>query len=364
MTDKVLVIGGGGRIGRSVAADVLAHTAAAVTVTGRRAAALFAMAERQGYLALDLDDEAGVEKAIAEHDLVIHCAGPFRGRNHHVLKSCLEQGKTYLDVADSPDYVNQALKYREKAEAAGVTAIVATGIFPGLSGSMARQGIEQLDRAEKAHLSYLVAGSGGAGVTVMRTTFIELQTPFMSKIDGRWRAISPYSEREVFDFPRYGKGGVYWFNTIEAMTLVDTFPQLQTVVTKFGSYPDYYNRLTWLMARVPGGFLKNNRVVEALSRISYRMTEFTDPRTGVGVSMRMEISGEKDGKETSCLLTLEHEDTAYCAGCGTGAIAELILNGTLSKPGVWSVEQSLSTPLFQQTLARRDLEVKQTLSVK
>ena len=357
MVQKVLVIGGGGRIGRSVAADILTHTAAQVTVTGRRAAASFALQNNQHYLALDLDDKPAVAAAIAQHDLTIHCAGPFRNRNHHVLLSCIAQGKPYLDVADSPDYVNQALKYKEQAQAAGVTAIVATGIFPGLSGSMARQGIEQLDEAERIHLSYLVAGSGGAGVTVMRTTFLELQTPFMSKINGRWKAISPYSEREVFNFPRYGKGGVYWFNTIEALTLADTFPNLKTIITKFGSHPDYYNRLTWLMARAPGNFLKNNSVIEALARISYRMTEWTDPHTGVGVSMRTEVNGKKDGKPATYISTLEHEDTAYCAGCGTGAIAQLILDGTLSKPGVWPVEQSLSTPLFEQTLEQRQLEV-------
>ena len=357
MTQKVLVIGGGGRIGRSVAADILTHTAAQVTVTGRRAAASFTLQNNQRYQPLNLDNEPAVEKAIAQHDLTIHCAGPFRNRNHHVLLSCITQGKPYLDVADSPDYVNQALKYRALAQAAGVTAIVATGIFPGLSGSMARQGIEQLDQAEKIHLSYLVAGSGGAGVTVMRTTFIELQTPFMSKISGKWKAISPYSDREVFNFPRYGKGGVYWFNTIEALTLADTFPQLKTIITKFGSHPDYYNRLTWLMARAPRRFLKSNRVIESLARISYRMTEWTDSHTGVGVSMRTAVSGQKDGKPATYILTLEHEDTAYCAGCGTGAIAQLILSNTLTKPGVWPVEQFLSTPLFKQTLEQRQLKV-------
>ncbi|PZO16540.1 MAG: saccharopine dehydrogenase [Leptolyngbya foveolarum] len=359
MTQKVLIIGGGGRIGRSVAADILTHTAAQVTVTGRQAAALFALKNNQTYQALNLDDEPAVEKAIAQHDLTIHCAGPFRSRNHHILLSCIAQGKPYLDVADSPDYVNQALKYREQAQAAGVTAITATGIFPGISGSMVRQGVEQLDKAKSAHMSYLVAGSGGAGVTVMRTTFIELQTPFMSKIQGKWKTISPYSEREVIEFPRFGKGGVYWFNTIEAMTLADTFPQLKTIVTKFGSVPDYYNRLTWLMARAPGNFLKNNQVIEALARISYRMTEFTDPYTGVGIAMRIEIDGEKDGKPATYISTIEHEDTAYCAGCGTGAIAQLVLNGTLAKPGVWPVEQSLPTDLFTETLEQRQLEIKQ-----
>ena len=222
---------------------------------------------------------------------------------------------------------------------------------------MVRQGIEQLDSAEKVHLSYLVAGSGGAGVTVMRTTFIELQTPFMSKIKGKWRAIAPYSQREVIDFPRYGKGGVYWFNTVEALTVADTFPQLKTIVTKFGSVPDYYNRLTWLMARAPKAILKNPNIIESVSKISYRMTQITDPKTGIGIAMRIAIEGEKDGNPTEYVSTFEHEDTAYCAGCGTGAIAQLILDGTLSKPGVWPVEQSLPTPLFEQTLKQRQLKI-------
>ena len=85
MAQKVLVIGGNGRIGRSVAADILTYTAAEVTVTGRQAAACFALQSNQRYQQLLLEDESAVERAIAQHDLTIHCAGPFRSRNHHVL---------------------------------------------------------------------------------------------------------------------------------------------------------------------------------------------------------------------------------------------------------------------------------------
>lgn len=360
MTQTVLVIGGNGRIGRSVAADVLTHTAAEVVVTGRQHSSEWLVGDglpRQRYQRLELSDHQAVEGAIAQHDLIIHCAGPFRHRDHHVLLSCIAQGKPYLDVADSPDYVNKALTYRQAAQEAGVTAVISTGIFPGISGSMVRQGIEQLDKAHTVHLSYLVAGSGGAGVTVMRTTFIELQTPFMSKLRGRWRAVDPYSQREVLTFPRYGKGGVYWFNTVEALTVADTFPEVKTIVTKFGSVPDYYNRLTWLMARMPRAALKNPTVIEKLSQISYRMTQFTDPYTGVGIAMRVQIEGEKAGKETTYLATFDHEDTAFCAGCGTGAIAQLILSNQLTRPGVWPVEQALSTPLFEQTLVQRELAI-------
>ena len=184
----------------------------------------------------------------------------------------------------------------------------------------------------------------------------------MSKINGRWRAIEPYSQREVLEFPRYGKGGVYWFNTVEALTVADTFPELKTIVTKFGSVPDYYNRMTWLMARLPKAVLNNKALIESVSQISYKMTQVTDPKTGVGIAMRMQIDGEKNGNAASYLATFDHEDTAFCAGCGTGAIAQLILTGQLTKPGVWPVEQILTTRQFEETLAQRKLSVTQEIS--
>ena len=51
--------------------------------------------------------------------------------------------------------------------------------------SIVRRKIEQLDQADKVHLSYVVGGSGGAGLTVMRSTFLGLQHPFEAWINGK-----------------------------------------------------------------------------------------------------------------------------------------------------------------------------------
>jgi len=52
-----------------------------------------------------------------------------------------------------------------------------------------------------------------------------------------------------------------------------------------------------------------------------------------------------------------HENTAVSAGAGTGSIAELMLMGKLNKPGVWPVEQALSTELFEQTMQSRGIKI-------
>lgn len=362
MTDQVLILGGRGRIGSSVAQDLVAHTQAKVTVTGRQTTPEVAASQeaepRVQFLTLDLADQEGLRKAIASHHLVIHCAGPFVYRDATVLKTCIEQGVNYLDVSDNRAFTRKALACRDAAAGKGVTAIINTGIFPGISNSMVRHDVEQLDEAERIHLSYVVAGSGGAGVTVMRTTFLGLQQPFEAWIDKQWQLVKPYSDRETMKFPTpYGNAGVYWFDMPEAFTLVDSFP-VKTVITKFGSVPDFYNRLTWIAAHIfPSSWLKNPNGIEFLSHVSHRMTSVSDRFSGIGVAIRSEVTGQKDGQFASVCSTLVHENTAVAAGAGTGSLAELMLMGKLNKPGVWPVEQALSTELFEQTMQSRGLKI-------
>ncbi|WP_026104027.1 saccharopine dehydrogenase family protein [Anabaena sp. PCC 7108] len=366
MTDQVLqvlIIGGKGRIGSSVAQDIATHTQAEITVTGRSPemgrGVSFDLGKKCHFLELDLANTDKLRNAIAQSDLVIHCAGPFHHRDTQVLEICIEQGVNYLDVSDHRSYTNKALILYKKAVDAGVTAIINTGIFPGISNSLVRQVIEQFDQPEKIHLSYLVSGSGGAGITVMRTTFLGLQHPFTAWINGNWEEIKPYTDRENINFPQpYGVSGVYWFDMPETITLPDSFPTVKTVITKFGSIPDFYNHLTWITAHIfPKWLMQRHYMIEFLSHVSHNMTSFTNMFTGIGVAVRAEVTGKKDGKTVVYSATLLHENTAVAAGIGTGSIAKLLLEGKLKHPGVLPVEAALPTNLFTQIMAERKIQI-------
>ncbi|WP_263971557.1 saccharopine dehydrogenase family protein [Leptolyngbya ohadii] len=373
MTQQVLILGGSGRIGRQVAADLLTYTLANITLAGRNGRIGMGVAQallneagatashRCQFLSVALDDQPALRAAIAESDLVIHCAGPFHRRNATVLNLCIELGVNYIDVSDHPSFTCKAIALRAKSEAAGITAIVNTGIFPGISNSMVRRDIEQLDHAHEVHLSYVVGGSGGAGRTVMQSTFLGLQRPFEAWIKGQRQLIQPYRDRELLSFPHFGRVGVYWFDMPESFTLADTFP-VKTVVTKFGSVPRFYSYLTWSVARwCPSRWLRSNAVIEFLSQVSYAMTEFSNRFSGVGVAIRSDVTGLKHGQKIRCRSTLFHPDTAEAAGMGTGTIAELILAGDLNKPGVWAPEQALKTSLFEAAMQKRGIEIYQQL---
>lgn len=365
--NRVLVIGGVGRIGQSVATDLVKHSEGVVTLTSRDSEAAQNSAASLGAqsqaLQLDLDDQGALDVAIASHDLVIHCAGPFHDRDARVLKTCIQNQVNYLDVSDHPSFTEKALQYQEQAQAAGVTAIINTGVFPGISNSMVRQDVEALDQADTIHLSYVVAGTGGAGVTIMRTTFLGLIESFPGWLQGKWQLIQPYSGREKITFPSpYGRVNVFWFDVPERLTLPQLFP-VQTVITKFGSVPEIYNGITWALAHwMPKPWLQNRRMIEFLSWGGFVTTQFTDRFSGIGVAMRSAVTGMREGQPTQAVSTLVLPDTAIAAGYGTGSIAQLILTQALDKPGVWPVEAAILTPLFQKTMVQRGVQVEQSIS--
>lgn len=354
-TSKVLVIGGYGRIGNSVASDIVNHTNAEVTITSR---SIHPQRDPFKFLLLDLNNQPQLIQAIANKDLVVHCAGPFHHRDGRVLEACINQGVNYIDVSDHRSFYQRVIKHHDRAIANGVMAILNTGIFPGISNSMVKQGVEQFEQPQKIHLSYVVAGSGGAGLTVMRTTFLGLKNKFSAWINGQWQDTLPYTEREVIEFPSpYGKTGVYWFDVPETYTFADSFP-VQTVVTKFGSIPDWYNHLTWITAHIfPEAWVSSPQGIEFFSQVSYAMTKVTDHFSGIGVAMRAEITGIKEGKNHRYCSTMVHPDTAIAAGAGTGAIAQLILAGKLNQPGIYPVEQALATDLFLEIMEDRQIEI-------
>ena len=356
MEKKVLVIGGCGRIGGCVAQDILNHTNSKVIVTSRNPQTQ--VTPPLVFLPLDLADTQTLKNAISSVNLVVHCAGPFHYRDGKVLETCIDLGVNYLDVSDHRSLYKKVIPWQAKAVKSGITAILNTGVFPGISNSMVKQGVEQLDRPQKIHLSYVVAGSGGAGVTVMRTTFLGLKSSFDVWLDGKWQPKKAYTEREIIEFPQpYGKTGVYWFDVAETYTFANSF-DVETVITKFGSVPDIYNHLTWITAHIfPQALTTSEFGIEFLSKVSYWMTTVTDKFSGIGVAMRAEITGIKAGKETKYCSTMIHANTAIAAGAGTGSIAQLILEGKLKKPGIYPVEQALPTELFLAAMRSRNIEI-------
>ncbi|MFN6462945.1 MAG: saccharopine dehydrogenase NADP-binding domain-containing protein [Nostoc sp. DedVER02] len=134
MTQQVLILGGSGRIGSQVAADLLTHTAVNVTIAGcnpeigEKACQSLVNSigettpQRCQFVSIYLDDLRRLQDTIAQLDLVVHCAGPFHHRNASVLKLCIDSGVNYVDVSDHASFTCKAIALQAEAQAAGITA--------------------------------------------------------------------------------------------------------------------------------------------------------------------------------------------------------------------------------------------------
>ena len=110
MAKKVLIIGGYGRIGSSVARDLVKHSDVEVTITSRQTKPEIKPFKS---LVLDLSDRHNLQQAIANYDLVIHCAGPFHHRDGRVLSCCIDAGVDYIDVSDHRSFYQRLLKNKK-----------------------------------------------------------------------------------------------------------------------------------------------------------------------------------------------------------------------------------------------------------
>ncbi|WP_433229113.1 saccharopine dehydrogenase NADP-binding domain-containing protein [Actinomadura formosensis] len=141
---NVLVIGGAGRVGRRVVAELVEHSGHAVTIADR----VPPEGSPVAFAEVDLADDAALARVLAGADVVVNTTGPFDLWGAKVLDVAIEQGVHYVDVCDDPAATEELMKRDAAARRAGVRAIVGLGVSPGLTnylGMIAARGLDEVD---------------------------------------------------------------------------------------------------------------------------------------------------------------------------------------------------------------------------
>lgn len=151
---RVLILGGGGAIGRKAAASAAACSAVDELVIADRslpAAERVAALHPHQATALELDvfDETALRAAMRTVDAVLNCAGPYYRTGVHCLQAAIAEKRTYLDVCDDWETTAAMLALDGEARAAGISAIIGMGASPGVTNLLARIAAAELDVCEK-----------------------------------------------------------------------------------------------------------------------------------------------------------------------------------------------------------------------
>ncbi|CAO2153358.1 unnamed protein product [Urochloa humidicola] len=295
---RVLVLGGAGRVGGSTATALSKLRPDLNILVGdknREKGESFAakLGEKSEFVQVDIRNASMLEKVLQGVDLVVHTAGPFqRAEECTVLQAAISTKTAYVDVCDDMDYSWRAKGFHEEAKSAGVPAITTAGIYPGVSNVMAAELVnaarsENGGEPERLRFFYYTAGSGGAGPTVLTTSFLLLGEDVIAYNKGEEIKLKPYSGAMNIDF---GKGvrkkNVYLLNLPEVKSAFKILG-VPTVSARFGTAPFFWNWGMQAFANfLPGDFLRDKNKVQKLVKSVDPLVRAIDGIAGERVSMR------------------------------------------------------------------------------
>jgi NAD(P)-dependent dehydrogenase (short-subunit alcohol dehydrogenase family) len=363
---RVLVVGGSGRVGGSVATQ-LTKRGAVVTVGGTKIENLEKSRERWkqlfekkskeisdiGFVLVDRESSSSVLNVleIGDYDMVVHTAGPFQGKvktPNGVIEGCIEKGVPYVDVCD--DYCTALAaksKFTGKAKSQKVPCVISTGCWPGVSSLMASLLIRKMLQADQTlkpedltvSFSFFTAGSGGAGATLLVATFLILAEKALTIRNGRRTPVSAMKEYSIVDFGDVvGKKPVAHLNLLETASIYEVFG-VGNVQALFGTSPGFWNTLLGGMARLPSSLLANEEIMTKLAIFSLPIVRVVDFFAGATNAMRCDVTTSKNAKLAATAI-YAHENLESCVGECVVAFCSAVLSGRV-EPGVHFPEEAI-----------------------
>ncbi|XP_052138553.1 uncharacterized protein LOC127757153 isoform X1 [Oryza glaberrima] len=344
---RVLVLGGTGRVGGSTATALSKlRPDLNILIAGRNREKGESLASKLGeeseFVQVDIRDRNMLEEALQDVDLVVHAAGPFQRENEcTVLQAAIATKTAYIDVCDDTDYSWRAKGFHEQAKDCGIPAITTAGIYPGVSNVMAAELVhaarsENAGEPERLRFFYYTAGTGGAGPTILTTSFLLLAEDVIAYNKGEEIKLKPYSGALSIDF---GKGvrkkDVYLLNLPEVKSAYKVLG-VPTVSARFGTAPFFWNWGMQAFANfLPVEFLRDKNKVLKLVGFVDPFVRAIDGIAGERVSMRVDLDCS-NGKNTIGLFS--HRKLSVSVGYATAAFVLAVLEGS-TQPGVWFPEE-------------------------
>ncbi|MGW4114587.1 saccharopine dehydrogenase family protein [Actinosynnema sp. NPDC004786] len=146
----------------TLVAELAVRRGLSPVLAGRDAAKLRPLADRLGleHRVFGLPDAA---RALADVDVVAHCAGPFSATSGPMVDACLRSGTHYLDITGEIDVFEAVARRHEDAERAGVVLLPGAGFDVVPTDCLAAMLHRALPTATHLDLAFVVQGGASAG---------------------------------------------------------------------------------------------------------------------------------------------------------------------------------------------------------
>lgn len=345
---RVLVLGSG-LIGHAVAADLSGefdvHVADADMHTLEAVSAAFSVTPVHA----DLSDAARLQHLAREADIVVNALPGHMGFS--ALSNVIESGTDVVDIAFSPE---DPLILHERAEQAGVTAVVDCGVAPGLCNMIL--GYESTRMEQIDSYSCMVGGlpverqwpweykAGFSPADVIE----EYTRPCRMVRDSAQVIYPPLSGLEKVEFK--GIGTLEAFHTDGLRTLLKTM-QIPNMKEKTLRYPGHVALMEVLSA---AGFFNKEKVrigdqslspLEMTSAVLFPQWKMRPDEADFTV-MRVAIAGRSGGNEVQRVFELFDQfdwktrttSMARTTGYTCSAVVRILAEGAVPRRGIIAPE--------------------------
>ncbi len=379
-TRKPFLVLGAGSMGKAIAFDIINSsphftvTLADIDIDRARQAASAIDAERVHPRAVDVRSHGEIVRLMSEHAVVIS-AVTFH-LNYLLAKAAIEAGSHFCDLGHDDGIVARQLGEAPSASHADVTAIVNCGLAPGLADILAMHAFRQFDTVDSLQMrvgglpqhphppfnyQLVFSAEGLIEEYLLRTTILR---------EGKIRIVEPLTEVESLSFPPP-------FEKLEAFHTgggASRLPQLlegrvQSLEYKTIRYTGHCEKIKPLFDI---GFADNEPLAlgsnlvttrEIFLELLKKRLTFNEPDA---VLLLVTARGRQNGTEKQLsyrLIDLFDKKNSMTAmmrttSFPTSIIAQMMLDGTISKRGVFTAEEIVPAEPLIAELKKRNVNVE------
>jgi len=336
--------------------------------------------DRLSTVRVDGSDRDAVGKLLKDADVVVSSL-PWE-LNDVVMETAAQLGANYVDFCMSVKTLKDFDSTDRMCRDAGITAVTAVGLEPGISDVLARYAANKLDVPEEAHVidgdNGVIEGREWASTWSPVDWIEEITIPAAVFSDGKISYVPPLHEREVYDFPE-PIGSLPVYKTVHDETFLmpkyikgirnadfrisigDDFAAMAKMVRRLGLHSKEPVDVRGMKVRP----------LDVLAALMPTPVEIAGKIKGHGGTV-VEVIGLKDSRRTKVKMwtMISHEEayrrcgtnaTGYLVGTGGAVPTELLVEGFVKQVGLVAPEQ-LPSDEFIARLRGKGLEVNEQIT--
>jgi saccharopine dehydrogenase (NAD+, L-lysine-forming) len=372
---KVLVLGGGGAMGKAIVKDLSENADVREIVIGDidLAKAKTVVKEigsgKVSFKKVDIRSHSELVRAFKGVQVVANSSWWELGSE--VMKAALETRSHYVDLGGLYHGTKKQLKLDKAFKKVGITAILGIGASPGITNVLAGYGASKLDSVEEVHIRTGAKGGGGFAYSA-RTILDEVTMNPVVFENGEFKQVEPLSGKERYRLPSPVDEveGFYSIHS-ELATLPLTIKGVKTVTFRVGFSPTLLQKINVLMEL---GLLKKEPIAVQKTKISPREFLYTylatlkaHPSLDEYKSLQVEVVGKKGGESKKLVYTTLVKSsekwnlraTAIWTGVPAAIAAYWLGIGKIETKGVLAPEVGIKPEPFIAELAKRDIVISE-----